>query len=92
MYANESLPSVFISHGAPDILLSESPAMDAMQNLAGRFPDPRAIVVVSAHWTDNPVGVTTGVQLSTNNQRGQQSKGSVSIDLADIAIKGVSFD
>lgn len=65
MYATEPLSSVFVSHGAPDILLSESPAMDAMENLARRFPDPRAIVVVSAHWTDNPVGVTTGGQLST---------------------------
>jgi len=65
MYATESLSSVFVSHGASDILLSESPAMDTMENLARRFPDPRAIVVVSAHWTDNPVGVTTGGQLST---------------------------
>lgn len=65
MHAADSLPSVFVSHGAPDILLSESPAVEAMQNLARRFPGPRAIVVISAHWVEDPVGVTTGGQLST---------------------------
>ena len=65
MHPDDLLPSVFLSHGAPDILLSESPAIDAMENLARRFPEPRAIVVVSAHWTDDPVGVTTGGRLST---------------------------
>ena len=74
MHATDSLPSVFVSHGAPDILLSESPAVEAMQNLARRFPAPRAIVVVSAHWVDDPVGVTTGGQLSTIHDFGGFSR------------------
>lgn len=65
MQATESLPSVFLSHGAPDILLSDNPAVYAMRELAGRFPGPRAIVVVSAHWISNPIGVTIGGRLPT---------------------------
>lgn len=62
---SESLPAIFVSHGAPDIVLSESVAVDAMRDIARRFPAPRAIVVVSAHWIDDPVGVTIGDRLST---------------------------
>jgi 4,5-DOPA dioxygenase extradiol len=65
MQAPEFLPSVFLSHGAPDILLSDSPAVSAMRDLAARYPGPRAVVVVSAHWIEAPIGVTTGGRLPT---------------------------
>lgn len=62
---NRHMPSLFISHGAPDILLSEHQALDFMRSLADSLPRPRAIVIVSAHWSDDPVGITTGERLPT---------------------------
>ena len=59
------LPSLFISHGAPDILLSGHEALAALKDLAVRLPRPRAIVVVSAHWIADPIGVTVGEPLPT---------------------------
>jgi 4,5-DOPA dioxygenase extradiol len=53
-------PALFISHGAPDLILTEQAAVTALRQLGERFPEPRAIVVVSAHWTRRPVGVTAG--------------------------------
>lgn len=45
------LPSIFISHGAPDLLLHDLPASRFLRGLGARLPRPRAIVVASAHWT-----------------------------------------
>lgn len=61
----DSLPSLFVSHGAPDILLSEHEAAGALRDLGRRLPEPRAILIVSAHWVDNPVGITAGRLLPT---------------------------
>lgn len=62
---NKSMPSLFISHGAPDIILSKHPAVEATRALPARFPRPTAIVIVSAHWIDDPIGITAGGQLTT---------------------------
>jgi 4,5-DOPA dioxygenase extradiol len=61
----DPVPSLFVSHGAPDILLSEHEAAGALRDLAARLPEPRAIVIVSAHWIDNPVSITAGRLLPT---------------------------
>lgn len=53
------MTTLFISHGAPDIVLSEIPALTAWRSLAGELRRPRAIVMVSAHWIDSPIGITT---------------------------------
>jgi 4,5-DOPA dioxygenase extradiol len=58
-------PALFLSHGAPDLLLSDGPAVQVFRDLPGRLPRPRAIVVCSAHWTADPVGVTGGGPLAT---------------------------
>lgn len=42
--------SLFISHGAPTLLLDSTPAHRFLQRLGGEIPRPRAIIVVSAHW------------------------------------------
>ncbi len=57
--------TLFISHGAPDIILSPNPAADAWRELALQRPKPDALVVVSAHWMDDPIGITAGEQLET---------------------------
>lgn len=48
---SRSMPSVFVSHGAPSLLLEDTPARTFLAGLAARLPRPRAILCVSAHWT-----------------------------------------
>lgn len=50
-----SMPTLFVSHGAPTLILQESPARAFLASLGGLLPRPSAIVAVSAHWdTDVP--------------------------------------
>lgn len=50
------IPSIFISHGAPDLLLNSSPAREFLSQLGQQFQKPKAILVISAHWnTAHPV-------------------------------------
>jgi 4,5-DOPA dioxygenase extradiol len=50
-----SMPTVFVSHGAPTLILGESPARAFLATLGSQLPRPAAIVAVSAHWdTDLP--------------------------------------
>jgi 4,5-DOPA dioxygenase extradiol len=44
------LPGLFVSHGAPTLAITASPARDFLAGLGGRLPRPRAILVASAHW------------------------------------------
>ena len=59
------MPTLFLSHGAPDMLLSEDPTVAVFRGLGARLPRPSAIAVVSAHWTASPVGVTGPGDLAT---------------------------
>jgi 4,5-DOPA dioxygenase extradiol len=43
--------AVFVSHGAPTIVLDGSPAARFLSGLGAALGRPRAIVVASAHWT-----------------------------------------
>ncbi len=48
------LPTYFISHGAPDIVLRNTPAAQFLRKL--KLPEAKAILVISAHWmTDEPM-------------------------------------
>lgn len=49
--AAKLLPTVFVSHGAPSLLLEDAPARTFLAGLGAEFPKPRAILCVSAHWT-----------------------------------------
>jgi 4,5-DOPA dioxygenase extradiol len=44
------LPTLFLSHGAPDLLLNESPARDFLGSLASQLETPKVILIISAHW------------------------------------------
>lgn len=46
----ESLPSVFVSHGAPSLPLEETPARGFLEGLGGELGRPEAVLCVSAHW------------------------------------------
>ncbi len=48
------LPTLFISHGAPDLILSAVPARDFLSTLGTQFARPRAIVIASAHYDEGP--------------------------------------
>lgn len=45
-----TLPSVFVSHGAPTLVLQDAPARHFLAALGQRLPRPRAILCVTAHW------------------------------------------
>lgn len=45
-----SLPSLFISHGAPDLPLRVGPTQDFLRSLLQTLPKPEAILAISAHW------------------------------------------
>jgi 4,5-DOPA dioxygenase extradiol len=44
------MPTLFISHGAPVLVLTQTPASQFLRSLSTLVPPPRAILVVSAHW------------------------------------------
>lgn len=45
------LPSLFVSHGAPTFPLTDAPARNFLEGYAAHLPEqPKAILVVSAHW------------------------------------------
>ncbi len=49
------LPSLFLSHGAPTLPLTDTPAREFLSKLGSNLPRPKAILVVSAHWeTERP--------------------------------------
>ncbi|MDA0673029.1 MAG: class III extradiol ring-cleavage dioxygenase [Cyanobacteria bacterium] len=45
-----TLPTLFLSHGAPDLPLRSGPTQDFLRGLLRDLPRPRAIVAISAHW------------------------------------------
>jgi 4,5-DOPA dioxygenase extradiol len=49
--ADPTLPSLFVSHGAPTLALDAGETGAAWQKLAGALPRPKAVLCVSAHWT-----------------------------------------
>ena len=52
------LPTFFVSHGAPNMILHDSPARWFLSGLAGNLPRPEAILVMSAHFeTNEPIVV-----------------------------------
>lgn len=60
--AGPRTPVVFISHGSPLVLMDEA-FKRSLRRFCVHLRDPRAIVVVSAHWqTMRPVHVTSSVK------------------------------
>ncbi|QEM68526.1 dioxygenase [Geobacter sp. FeAm09] len=46
-----ALPTLFISHGAPTLLIDPVPTRDFLATLGADMPRPQGIVCISAHWT-----------------------------------------
>jgi len=45
-----SLPTLFVSHGAPTLIVEDVPVRGALADIGRRLGRPRAVVVASAHW------------------------------------------
>lgn len=58
-------PSLFISHGAPDLALSESAARRFLEELGRALPRPEAIIVASAHFEAEGVAVRAPARFRT---------------------------
>jgi 4,5-DOPA dioxygenase extradiol len=59
------LPTLFISHGSPDLPLQSSPARDFLKQLGQDLHRPKAILVISAHWNTRHPVVSTALQPKT---------------------------
>jgi 4,5-DOPA dioxygenase extradiol len=44
-------PTVFVSHGAPTLIIEDSPGRTFLAGLGARLGRPAAVLAVSAHWT-----------------------------------------
>jgi 4,5-DOPA dioxygenase extradiol len=50
-----TLPSLFLSHGAPTLPVTDTPARTFLNNAGRTLERPKAILVISAHWeTETP--------------------------------------
>jgi 4,5-DOPA dioxygenase extradiol len=59
------LPTLFLSHGAPTLPLTPSPASAFLKGLATTIERPKAIVVASAHWETQGPRVSAGARNDT---------------------------
>jgi len=51
-------PTIFISHGAPTLLLDKTPTNNFLKNLGKSIDKPGAIICISAHWETSQPMVT----------------------------------
>jgi 4,5-DOPA dioxygenase extradiol len=59
-------PVLFVSHGAPDMVLRSGATRDFLSGLAGLLPaPPRAVLVISAHWRASVATVATATAPAT---------------------------
>ncbi len=66
-------PVLFVSHGAPSLILDNAPARDFLAGLGAALPRPRAVLVVSAHWeTMRPTVSTAEAPETIHDFRGFQ--------------------
>ena len=54
-----TMPSLFISHGGPNIVTDDTPAREFLKSLSQLMPRPTAIIIVSAHFETDGVAVVT---------------------------------
>jgi 4,5-DOPA dioxygenase extradiol len=54
---NARMPALYIGHGAPP-LLDDPQWSGELRTLAGAFPRPSAILIVSAHWESAPLSLS----------------------------------
>jgi hypothetical protein len=55
-----TLPSLFLSHGAPNLALYESPTRDFLSALGASLPRHKAILIASAYFQPCPFAFGAG--------------------------------
>ncbi len=60
-----SMPTLFVSHGAPTLILEDLPARAFLATLGQHVPRPKAIIAVSAHWNTEQPAVSTAARPET---------------------------
>ncbi|WP_079432797.1 class III extradiol ring-cleavage dioxygenase [Zoogloea sp. LCSB751] len=58
-------PVLFVSHGAPDVLLNPGATVHLWERLGADLPHPRAVLVISAHWAARQPTVSTAATPET---------------------------
>ena len=59
------MPTLFVSHGAPSLLIDQGATFDFLKRLGGLFSRPQAILCISAHWRLAQLTVTSNSQPAT---------------------------
>ncbi len=61
---SDRMPAIFLAHGSP-LLLDDAAWVDELAGWARALPKPKAVLMISAHWTRDPVtiGATRTVPL-----------------------------
>ncbi|MEP9371483.1 class III extradiol ring-cleavage dioxygenase [Mesorhizobium sp. KR1-2] len=54
-----TMPTLFVSHGGPDIVIKDTPARHYLETVSNLVPRPKAIMVMSAHFETHGVTVVT---------------------------------
>lgn len=62
---SNTMPAIFVSHGAPSLIIDDCPTRDFFKHLGQELGRPRAIVSVSAHWTTAEPKVSIAPQPET---------------------------
>jgi 4,5-DOPA dioxygenase extradiol len=60
-----ALPTVFISHGAPDLPVRSGAANSFLKQLSQQLPKPQSILVISAHWNTPYPTVSAAIKPQT---------------------------
>jgi 4,5-DOPA dioxygenase extradiol len=53
-----TLPTLFVSHGAPTLVTDKVPAHDFLKSLGTRYRDISAVLCISAHWQAEQASVS----------------------------------
>lgn len=61
----QTLPGLFISHGSPLLALNPEQVGPALHRLSVNLPEPKAIIVMSAHWESKTLEVSTCIRPET---------------------------
>ncbi len=61
----QTLPGLFISHGSPMLAINPEQVGPALERLSLNLPQPKAIVVMSAHWESDALEVSTAARPET---------------------------
>lgn len=62
---NTTFPTLFVSHGAPTLVLDDGPAHQFLKDLGKTLEKPEAILMISAHWETAVPMMTGAAKLKT---------------------------